>query len=329
MASFLPLLAAAAALAAPSAPPPLDLAIQLVIAPPTAPPLPIPDETMLAIGADAGRMTVPVSIDTRGPWPFIIDTGAERTVVSRELAGVLGLAAGPPVRVISMTGPANVGSVIVQHLSVSTLAHDTIEAPALGARDLGAVGMLGIDALQGHTVAIDFDRSRMTLRPAKRHPARGVSSTPGEVVVTARSLYGQLIVTDAYWHGQRISVVIDTGSPVTVGNSALLAAISRRPREIGPMVMTSATGGTLHATAFMIDRLTVGGITFQDVPVAFSDVPPFARFGLGNKPSLLLGMDTLRLFRQVNIDFANREIRFMMPRGAGVPDFVGTSITPG
>lgn len=311
MLSLLPLLAAAAL--APSAPP-LDTALaQIVIAPPAPPPLPVPDEAMLALGAEAGRMTVPVSINTRGPWPFIIDTGAERTVVSRELAGVLGLAAGPTVRVIAMTGPSVVGSVMVPRLSVSAIARETIEAPALGARDLGAVGMLGIDALQGHAVAIDFDKSRMTLRPARRRSR--AAAMPGEVVVTARSLYGQLIVTNAFWHGQRISVVIDTGSPVTVGNSALLAAISRRPKLIGPMVMTSATGGKLTATAFAVDRLTVGGVTFRDVPVAFTDVPPFARFGLAKTPALLLGMDVLKLFRQVNIDFANREIRFALPKG--------------
>ena len=310
------LAAAAVAAVAPHAPPPMDAGLaQLVIAPPAPPPLPVPDEAMLALGAEAGRMTVPVSINTRGPWDFIIDTGAERTVVSRELAGVLGLAAGPPLRVIAMTGPAQVGSVIVPRLSVSTIARETIEAPALAARDLGAVGMLGIDALQGHAVAIDFDKSRMTLRPAKRRPGRSQAAAPGEVVVTARSLYGQLIVTNAYWHDQRVSVVIDTGSPVTLGNTALLAAITRRPKEIGPMVMTSATGGVLHATAFAVDRLTVGGIEFRNVPVGFSDVPPFARFGLATTPALLLGMDVLKLFRQVNIDFANREIRFALPRG--------------
>lgn len=319
MASFPLLLAAAASAAALPATPPVDTApdsalAQLVIAPPTPPPVPLSEAAMLALGAEAGRMTVPVSINQRGPWDFIIDTGAERTVVSRELAGVLGLSSGPRLRIIAMTGPADVGSVIVPRLSVSTIARGTIEAPALGARDLGAVGMLGIDALQGHAIAIDFDQQRMSLRPARRRNGR-TTAMANEVVVTARSLYGQLIVTDAFWRGRRISVIIDTGSPITVGNGALLAAITRRPKLIGPLEMTSATGGTLRTTAFAVDRLEIGGIGFRDVTVAFSDVPPFARFGLAKAPALLLGMDTLRLFRRVNIDFANREIRFALPRG--------------
>ena len=320
MDSILTLLAAAAAGAAVPATPtlPIDAALaQLVIAPPTPAPVPLSDEALVALGMQAERMTVPVSINTRGPWDFVIDTGAERTVVSRELAGVLGLAAGPPVRVIAMTGPARVGSVVVQQLSVSRISRETIQSPALGARDLGAAGMLGIDALQGHAISIDFVRQQMTLKPSRKRPGSHSASAPGEVVVTARSLFGQLIVTDAYWQTQRIAVIIDTGSPVTVGNGALLAAITRRPREIGPMVMTSATGETLHATSFSVDRLSIGGIGFNRVPVAFSDVPPFARFGLANRPALLLGMDIMRLFRRVDIDFSNREIRFALPRGMG------------
>ena len=57
----------------------------------------------------------------------------------------------------------------------------------------------------------------------------------------------------------------------------------------------------------------------SDVPVAFADAVPFKRFGLDDKPALLLGMDALKLFRRVSIDFANREIRFQLPRSA-LPD---------
>ncbi|HEU0043833.1 retroviral-like aspartic protease family protein [Sphingomonas sp.] len=294
----------------------MSLLLLLVAADPTqavTPPAPLSEEEVLALGAEAGRMTVPVTIDRRGPWPFIIDTGAERTVVSRELAGLLGLAAGPPVRVIAMTGPARVGSVIVPNLAVSTITRARTLAPALGARDLGAVGMLGIDALQDHAVSIDFDRQRMTLKRAKKRNRRAAAA-PGEIVVEARSLFGQLIVTQAFWRDVRVSVIIDTGSAVSVGNSALLAAIMQAPRLIGPMEMKSATGETLKTTAFAIDRLHIGGVGFKWLTVAFSDVPPFERFGVGKTPALLLGMDALRLFKQVHIDFANREIRFAPPR---------------
>ncbi|MEI9853096.1 MAG: hypothetical protein WDN24_22155 [Sphingomonas sp.] len=61
--------------------------------------------------------------------------------------------------------------------------------------------------------------------------------------------------------------------------------------------------------------MRVGGIEFGQLPVAFADVAPFQRFGLLRRPALLLGMDALRSFRQVEIDFPNRQVRFRMPRG--------------
>lgn len=269
-------------------------------------------ETALALGLAQNRMTVPVSIDTRGPWPFVIDTGAERTVVSRQLATSLGLAAGPPLRVVAMTGPSLVQSVIVPGLGVSKLAQPTITAPALEAGNIGAAGILGIDTLQGHSIDIDFDRSAMTVRPSHRH--RVIAGGHGdEIVVVAKSLFGQLIVTDASWRGTRIAVVIDTGSSMTIGNPALLRMMAARARPIGPTSAVSVTGLTLNAQAFLVNDLAIGGITFANVPVAIADAAPFRRFGLERRPALMLGMDALRRFRRVRIDFANRDVEFTMP----------------
>ena len=291
----------------------LSLAAQLVIPPPTPPPLPLTDESVLLLGDVATRMTVPVTIGARGPWPFVVDTGAERTVVARELAGVLGLASGGDVRVLTMTGTSTVGTTLVPALSVSTITQRTIRAPALEARNMGALGMLGIDVLQGHMVRIDFDHRQMTLRPStkRRGTARHASD---EIVVTARSLYGQLIVTDARWRNVRIAVVIDTGSPVSIGNAALRTAIGTRARAVGPIAVIAATGDELVADGYVANDVSIGGVAFSNVPIAFAEVAPFRRFGLEGKPAMMMGMDLLRLFRVVQIDFPNREIRFTVPR---------------
>ena len=43
-------------------------------------------ETLGLTEDHSARMTVPVSIGGQGPFDFIVDTGAERTVISSELA---------------------------------------------------------------------------------------------------------------------------------------------------------------------------------------------------------------------------------------------------
>src|SRR3546814_8617673 len=70
------------------------------------------EHILLLLGDAQARMTVPVSIGTTGPYNFIVDTGSERSVVSRELAGQLNLAAGPSVRMTAITGASTVGTEI-------------------------------------------------------------------------------------------------------------------------------------------------------------------------------------------------------------------------
>jgi predicted aspartyl protease len=280
------------------------------------PPAAAPSPDLLDLGTADTRMTVPVSIGGNGPYHFVIDTGAERTVVSRELAATLNLATGKRVRVTTMAGTAELGTYQVPLLRAGKVAPDMIEAPAVEARDLGAPGMLGIDALKGHMVSIDFDKSVMEVRTASK---RGMASGPDDIVVKAKNVYGQLIVTNARYRGQKVSVVIDTGSPVTIGNPALLQRL-RRDTPLGPIHLLSVTGQWLTADYRVVDKVTLGGVAFNQVRIAFADAVPFHRFGLTDTPALMLGMDSLKLFRRVQIDFANREIRFTLPRSVtGMP----------
>ena len=63
-----------------------------------------------------------------------------------------------------------------------------------------------------------------------------------------------------------------------------------------------------------VPQVKIGSVMFENLPVAFSASAPFKQFGLEDRPAILLGMDALRLFRRVHIDFANREVRLVMPR---------------
>ena len=286
--------------------------------PPAVPTSPTPSPAtpidLLTFGTAENRMTVPVSIGPSGPYPFIIDTGSERTVVSRELAGVLKLASGRRVRVTTMAGQSELGTYKLSDIRVSKISPDALEAPAVDATNLGAPGMLGIDALKGHSVSIDFDKNVMEVRASKK---RGLVGSPDDIVIKAKNLYGQLIVTDARYRGKRISVVIDTGSPVTVGNLALLKRV-KTEKSLGTVSLQAVTGQYLQADYRVIDSLDIAGISFHNLPIAFADAIPFDRFGLSDTPALMLGMDSLRLFRRVQIDFANREIRLTLPRSSTV-----------
>lgn len=284
----------------------------LAVAQTEPPPDPRASTEAIEFASRDDRMTLPVTIAGAGPFPFIVDTGAQRSVISRELAATLGLPAGRVVRMVAMTGASSVPTVIIPRITVGSLGGEAIEAPALAASHLGGAGLLGLDTLQDRMLTIDFDTHTMTVA-ASRERRRAPRAAASEILVYAKSVLGQLVVTEASYRGIKVRVVLDTGSSASVGNLALQRRVGRRQRS--PVTLMSVTGAMLAADQATLSELNVGGVGFADLPVAFADAAPFSRFNLRKRPALLLGMDALRLFRRVEIDFANRTVRFALPRG--------------
>lgn len=279
---------------------------------PLAVPLPEALAAILAFTDHDERMSVPVRLNGSGPYRFIIDTGAERTVIAHQVSDMLGLAAGRMVNIAAMTGSSPASTVLIPSLEIDAVPRGLrIEAPALDRAHLGADGLVGIDSLAGSAVQIDFEANEMEVTRAlrRRRPAN-----TGEIVIRAKTLAGRLIVSDASYAGKRISVILDTGTSVSIGNAKLLELIRGRSTPLQPIQLTSVTGGVLVAEHYQVPRMTLGDAELQQLTMAFADVAPFRRLGLEDRPALFLGMDAMRLFRKVRIDFANREVRFLLPR---------------
>lgn len=272
--------------------------------------------TVLDVGEDrVARMTVPVDIDGRGTYAFIVDTGAERTAISAELADDLKLVLGRMARVHSMTEVSRIQTVRIPALTVGGRKVRDIDAPTLTRRNIGAQGILGVDSLQKQRVSFDFAREQMTVTASYKREEKWPDDT---IVVTARNRLGHLVLVDASVDGQKVWVIIDTGAQTTVGNSVLRQKLARKGR-IGrswPIELESVTGGRIGAEAALVKLIRIGGSDIHDMPIAFADVHPFKALNLMDRPALLLGMDALRLFERVSVDFPNRRVRLLPPEGS-------------
>jgi predicted aspartyl protease len=257
-------------------------------------------------------MTVGVRIDGRGPFAFVVDTGAERTVISTELAGQLRLAPAPAARLLTLSEISTVPTVTIPSLTVSKSVIERITAPALAREHIGAAGILGIDTLQDQRIIFDFKRGHMKMQPSSE---RDDSRTGDDIIVRARSRFGRLVLADADAEGQKMHVIIDTGAQMSVGNPALLKRLlaHRRKRDPNEIELRSVTGGVRMANFAMLRKVRIGGVHLENMAVAITDSDVFDRLQLGDKPALLLGMDVLRTFDRVSVDFANRKVRFLLP----------------
>lgn len=272
-----------------------------------------PEGEIITVDEDrAQRMTVPVSIEGRGPFSFVIDTGAERTVLSRKLATQLKLSAEEPAKLMSIAGSSMVDMVYVPELTLGTTSYGSLIAPVLLAHHIGADGILGLDSLQNQRILFDFTANQISVENTEK-PLEMARSR--EIVVTARRRSGQLIFTEATISGLKVNVIVDTGAQISIANPVLQKRLLQRSREVtGDHSVIAVTGETLGVKFGIAHDFRIGRAHFDNLPMAFADAPPFKEFGLANKPALLLGMDILRKFDQVAIDFKNRKIHFLLPK---------------
>ena len=282
---------------------------------PALPPAVIDDS--LAIGGEDvdarrvnTRMTVEVHVNRRGPYRFLVDSGADSSVVGLKLARDLQLPVGTPVILNAMTGSARVDRVLVDELALGPSTIRNLELPALQEQHLGGHGMIGIDALVEQRLMMDFESRVIKVEDARTKPPRMVN---GDIVVTARRRKGQLILTQVRAAGLPLDAVVDTGSEITIGNIALRDKLIPGNRDKFVSVeVTGVTGVPMNIQIARIDELRLGSVTLRHVPIAFADVPPFKVFGLSEEPALLLGTDLLATFRRVSLDFRSRKVRFQL-----------------
>lgn len=266
---------------------------------------------VLAINLDpASRMTVPVHLADKGPFRFLIDTGAQNTVISTALAQKLALRPTNQARLVSIAGTETVDTVELDQVDLGTRSYYGLLAPLLDYNDIGADGIIGLDGLQGQRVLIDFRKKTVAVSDAKKLGGnRGF-----EIVVTAKRRSGQLIMTNAIIDGVRTEVVIDTGAEYSIGNRALQRAMAKRSMQ-GTTTLHSVTGHQISADLGLGRKLDLQQIGFNNVVIAYADSPAFAALRLDQKPALFLGMRDIRGLDRLAIDFQARKVYFDLPAG--------------
>lgn len=255
------------------------------------------------------RMLAPVMIGGQGPYHFIVDTAAERSVISREVARELNLRPAGRSRAVTMTSARDLALVHMPAVSFGGAPRD-LQAFTVDGANVSASGVLGIDALRDQRVVLDFEAAEMRVGPATR-TERAVG--PDDIVVLGRRRFGQLILVDSSAEGVDVDVIVDSGLQVSVGNEALRRLLIRRRHEFREIQIVSITGETLHADWTRVDNLRIGGAAIEGLPVAFANAYFFERMRMRRKPALLLGMDALQMFRRVTVDFPNRRAMFALP----------------
>ena len=275
-----------------------------------------PGDDVFSFQADQhNRMTVAVQVAGQGPYRFLVDTAADRTAISHELAAKLMLKSGGTARLHSIAGTSSVGTAIIPLLELSRVRIESIHAPLLERSRIGADGILGVDSLRSQRVSFDFRANTLTIVPGS---SKRIAEEAGTIVIRGRRRNGRLLIARASADGVGLTLVPDTGSQVSIGNEALRRALARRGklRAVGGVQLTGVTGAPLGGQSVMVDRLEIGGVVLSNLEIAFANVRTFDQLSLSERPALLLGMNAIGAFDRVSIDFAAKKLRLKMPPAA-------------
>jgi len=256
-----------------------------------------------------GRVVAPVTINGQGPFRFIIDTGANSSVISPALAQRLSLTLSPPD---SMTLSGVTGSALVPTAKIDTLTAGDIELhdltlPVLDSILDGADGVLGVEGFEGTKIRIDFARDRLTIARS-----RGRAADEGFQVAPVRFHFGRLLVTDVLVGRVWAKAVIDTGAQRTLGNEALRAALRAQARRDMAASETEVIGATPERQRGDLSQappIRIGHMTIDYVQITFGDIYVFKEWELDKTPALLIGMDVLGILDTLAIDYRRREIQ--------------------
>ena len=261
-----------------------------------------------------GRIIAPVTIDGRGPFRFMLDTGATRTVLAEATLAKLDRIADSCVCVpiSGVTGSELAAAVHIDTLDAGDLHFRNLSLPVLTGPVLDGIdGILGMDGFDGMKLSADFIKDRITIsRSRAERPGAKYSVIPVEFV------FERLLMVEVTVGGVHAKAVIDTGGPRTIGNEALLTALLTGRQRIAQSIETRVVDATQVSQAGMMGRvpaLRLGGTTTDNLDVTFGDFAIFSNWGLQNEPALLLGMDVLGTLSNLSIDYKRKEVA-LQPR---------------
>jgi len=257
----------------------------------------------------AGRILARVEINGRGPYRFIIDTGANRSAVAPHVIHGLGLQshAGDGRPLHGVTGSAVLPWVDVDSLRAGGILLEPRPMPVLdGAVFADADGILGIEGFQNARIAVDFVRDRVEISESAKQRA-----PQGALRVRIRLKYGGLLVADGKVAGIPVHVIIDTGAEHSLGNAALHAALVQKALRHGAGSQRTIIGATAETTsglAVTVPSVKIGEANLHNLSVTFGDLHVFRIWGLEDEPAILVGMDLIGTLQRFVIDYKRQEI---------------------
>jgi hypothetical protein len=303
--------------------------------PPPLPDISEPAPEEFVVARDGAPILVPVTI--RGKtYPFVLDTGSSKTVYDKSLRPLLGAPQGQ----VKVQTPG--GEISLEQFAAPEAFFGKLPLP----RDTSVVlcdlrphreltgedwrGILGMDFLKSHVIAIDFDQGTVSFR---RH--LGDPLMLGQSLLMSAHDNIPYLLLDVVGDGQLHPFKIDTGHVGSIAGDiardlfrALLKA--GKVREFAPGGFAYHASGKYYAPEARLTAFSVGPFNHRNL--LFSSAPSDSRLGLTywSRYAVTFDFPGSMLYLKPGAGFNRRDehdrsgLQFVRRNGATVITEVGT-----
>jgi predicted aspartyl protease len=231
-------------------------------------------------------IVVSMTADDQGPFDFVLDTGADTTILDPSLASKLSLATLGRVQQTTLTGAQALTVGRLARLSVGAAQVENLpvlvqDLAGLRKMDSHIEGIAGQDFLSHFNYLIDYWKRSVRIEQADE--IRG--SVQGEPVPIEVSGHRMIIASEVQSVGHaNLRFLLDSGANSVVLLPAASHALNLSTQESRADVTTS---GQAELKVGRIRELKVGSQQFHDLAVALPSTEPAARIGDGLLPTSL------------------------------------------
>jgi len=253
---------------------------------------------------------LPVHVNERGPFDFILDTGAGTSLLSSDLATELDVKTIGSKEGQSAGGKVSVSLAKIDSLAVGETKLDNVDVGIVDLSHIGKTvgakidGDLGYNFLKHFRVTINYRDCELRLEDPKRVEsfARG---TQTEVPIRLADPAKPLILVDVHANGRGpFQFAIDTGTSTTAITPELAKELGVETSPVG----AGTTGGApIDFHAGSLRSFQLGGAKIDNMDVVVADFFTMLNAAIGAKLDGIVGYNFLRAYKVV-IDYPGENL---------------------
>lgn len=259
-----------------------------------------------------GRAFARVYLNGQGPYRFLVDTGASRSLISLLIANALGVRAHRSVVVHGTTGDAVLPVGRLASLDIGAIHAREQEVLILADLPENHVdGILGTDLFAERCVKFDMRRQTVHILNSQRDrfPKAYAFEVRPDRLPEARGLMGDIPVR----------MILDTGAVCSVINDEASAELKRAypsARGVHAATVVGLTGDRVSGEAVALPPIRFGPVRARGVTALAANVAAFRSWKLEDTPAMLVGLDVLSALGTMQIDYGTGAF-MVTPRGPG------------